>query len=234
MSALQALLLSAGLAGMDAVPVPPPATPVAASPAEQPRHLVSVPLAEIAAAAAAAEQTRPAGHGSIAFSAGLDPRANTWIKFRQEGRLIARSESDLTQGVRVSLPLGTYRFSVKADLLEAAPVDAPGTPSASLSISGLLLAAYTAAPHAAIAPLKYAMLYEDGSLIPASICLLRKDDNGILWATYAKVSELQRMQWFVAVNGVMYGMRIEGGALAFYAQPAAQNWSTRIPERRLW
>ncbi|MFA6003293.1 MAG: hypothetical protein WC881_04420 [Elusimicrobiota bacterium] len=234
MNALQALLLSAGLAGMDAVPMPPPITSAPVIMAEQPQLLVSVPLAEISAAANAAAVTQPVGRGQITFRAGLDPRANTWIKFQQDKIITAHPESELTGGIQERFPAGTYRFAIKGDALHASPIAAPHTPAAQVSVSGLLHAAYNAAPHAAIAPLKYAMLYEDGSLIPASVCLLRKDDNGILWVTYAKAADLQRIQWFVAVNGVMYGMKLEGEALAFYAQTMPATQIERFPEKRLW
>jgi hypothetical protein len=64
------------------------------------------------------------------------------------------------------------------------------------------------------------MTYEDGTLLPEASGLVRKDDQGQFWITYHR-RQGAKLHWFVAVNGQMFGFRIEGSNLVFYGQSTA-------------
>ncbi|MBI4678562.1 MAG: hypothetical protein HY748_13370 [Elusimicrobia bacterium] len=80
-----------------------------------------------------------------------------------------------------------------------------------------------------------------GGAIPASVSLIREDQQGRFWVTYGKASEVAaEIKWFVAINGVMYGMKLEAPNLVFYSKPvppvslnATRGPAFPSPERRL-
>ena len=111
----------------------------------------------------------------------------------------------------VGVDLGKLEPPAAVPMVQTAPKPVPQSPQAIVSVPGLLRELYEAALHALFTPVEYAVLYEDGALAPAAITLLREDREGRLWATYKPVAEMGKMHWFLAVNGVMFGMKLEGG-----------------------
>ncbi|MCX5795856.1 MAG: hypothetical protein NTY77_10210 [Elusimicrobia bacterium] len=236
-SAFQALLLSAQLAGVDGRVAPPPSAapalaPLAAQPA--PREVLRIPLQEIVSQADRAAESRQVGRGDIGFSLGLDPQADLWVKFRQGSRAAAHPVADLEQGLDEAFPVEAYHFAVKDWMIRAYPAAQPQTPQADVSVAALLRRTYELAEHVLFTPVEYAVLYEDGGLVPGSVSLIREDAQGQLMVNYNKLADVQKeIQWFLGVNGVLYGMKVEGGQLVFYSEPVPPKTLWRAPERAL-
>jgi hypothetical protein len=223
-SAFQALLLSAQLAGAAGKPalsaaLPAPLVPAAAQPA--PKPVLSIPLREIAAEQDRAVAYADVGRGRIGFNIALDPQAELWVEFRQGGRLAGYPLPALEKGVDARFPVEDYRFAVQDWVVRAYPLLQPQSPQASVPVPALLRSSYELALHVLFDPVEYAVLYEDGaSGVPASLSLLREDRDGTLYVTFSKLSDLQtKLKWFLAVNGTMFGMKVEGDSLVFYSQP---------------
>jgi hypothetical protein len=236
--AFQALLLSAQLAGANGKPalpaaLPAPLVPAAAQPA--PKPVLSIPLQEIAVEQDRAVAYEAVGRGKIGFNIALDPQAELWVEFRQGGRLVGHTIPALEKGVEESFPAEAYRFAVKDWVVRAAPLAEPQSPQASVPVPALLRSSYGLALHVLFDPVEYAVLYEDGaSGVPASLSLLREDRDGTLYVTFNKLSDLQaRMKWFLAVNGTMFAMKVEGSSLVFYSQPVPDVKTLRAPEKAL-
>lgn len=238
MTAFQALILSAGLAGVDGKPAlpaarPEPLAPAAAQPA--PKPVLAIPLREIAAEQDRAVAYEAVGQGRVGFNIALDPQAELWVEFRQGENLVGHPIPALEKGVDARFPVEDYRFAVQDWTVRAYPLAAPQSPQANLPVPALLRSAYELSLHVLFDPVEYAVLTEDGkSGVPASLSLLRQAQDGTLYVTYNKLSDLQaKLKWFLAVNGVMFGMKLEGDSLVFYSQPVPDIGLRRAPEKRL-
>ena len=238
LSAFQALLLSAQLAGVGGKPALPAALPTPLVPAaaqSAPKPILTIPLQKIAAEQERAVAYEEVGRGRIGFNIALDPQAELWVEFRQGERLVGHAIPALEKGVDERFPVEDYRFAVEDWTVRAYPLAAPQSPQASVPVPALLRSSYELALHVLFAPVEYAVLYEDGrSGVPASLSLLRQAQDGTLYVTYNKLSDLQaKLKWFLAVNGVMFGMKAEGDSLVFYSQPVPDIGLRRAPEKRL-
>lgn len=220
-TALGVLILSAQLAGVDTIPITPAAkaAPVGAAGGE-PRAILKLSLQEITQNQERAYSLYPVGRGYIAFSVGLDP-AGHWVKFRQDGRSAAHALAELEQGVEESFPVEPYRFLYENRLIRAIPVWEPQEPQANVMPADLIQGLYSAALRVLFTPLEYAVVYEDGSLAPASVSLIREDIRGRRWLIHHKAAELKEIRWFVTLDGKAYGMRLEGEDLVFYSKAPA-------------
>ena len=234
-SALQALILSAQLAGIDTrLPPPPPVRlAVVREAAAEPKPVLALTLKEIVSEQERAVSWSEVGRGRIGFSVGLDPEASLWVKFRQGARAAAYPPADLENGVEEKFPVERYRFLLENGMVRALPVLPPQYPQANVSLPGMIRSAYELAAHVLFTPVDYAVLYEDGGLVPASVSLVREDSQGALWVTYSKASELSQIKWFLAVNGVLFGMKLEADKLVFYSKPAPPGFMLRAARKRL-
>ncbi|MBI5240453.1 MAG: hypothetical protein HY926_08260 [Elusimicrobia bacterium] len=236
-SAFQALLLSAQLADVDGKVVPMPSVlaapaPAAAQPA--PKPILRVPLKEIVVQQERAAEQAQVGRGSIDFKLGLDPQADLWVKFKQGNRAAAHALADLEKGVDERFPVEAYHFAVKDWIVRAYPLAQPQSPQANVSVAALLRQTYELAEHVRFEPVEYAMLFEDGGLVPASLSLVREDRNGVLQVTYNRLADVQKaVQWFLGVDGILYGMKVEGVDLVFYSEPVPPKVLFRAPEKAL-
>jgi hypothetical protein len=123
----------------------------------------------------------------------FDPEASLWIKLKQG--------------------------SAENGMIRAHPAEEPQSPQANVSIPSLVRELYNAAVRVSFSPVEYSVVYENGGLVPASLCLIREDQQGRFWITCKKLSELKEIRWFVAINGVMTGMKLDERDLIFHSKP---------------
>lgn len=220
-ASLTSLILAAQLAGT--VLTVPPAVPPAVGPSAPPqaKPVLTLTLKEIALDQARAAVTESVGRGAVSFSVGLDPKADLWIKLRQGDFSIARPLKDFTPALEADFPVERYGFLYENGNIRAYPAEHPQRPQAIVSIPSLIRSLYNYSLHVLFTPAEYAVVYEDGKHVPASISLIRQDYSGRLMVTHKSLQELTQIVWFVSVNGTMYGMRHEGENLVFYAKPTA-------------
>ncbi|PCI37275.1 MAG: hypothetical protein COB53_06980 [Elusimicrobia bacterium] len=207
MSALQSLLLAAQVAGVS--PAPLFESGVAAN---VPQQILSLPLAEIREAQSSASVVREVDGVRLTFSAASGPET-LWLRVFGAGVTRQWSWKALGAGVSGSFGGKTIRFSADAQGLVTAG-------SLTFSFLDELWRLYDRAVRIRIDPVLYAVTYENGSAgIPPSVSLIRKDSEGMGWITYRSVDRLAGIHYFVAVNGVLFGMRLEGQSLVFYRKP---------------
>lgn len=232
-AAFLSLLMTAQTMGVDLGRLEPPAPVPATVPLVQaaPRPVLRLTLAEITRDQERAMEWHAVGRGQVGFALALGPE-DLWAKLRQGAASAAWPLPRLEGGAEADFPVEPYRFLYENGNIRALPLTAPQSPQAIVSVPGLLRGLYGASLHVLFTPVEYAVLYEDGALAPASITLLREDREGRLWATYKPVAELGKTHWFLAVNGVMFGMKLEGRELVFYSQPVPLQ-GFRAVERRL-
>jgi hypothetical protein len=213
MSILHALMISAQMAG---VAVDQSALrPVGGAAAEGPQIVGQAPLKGISAGQNRAEMFRVLDKERLGFSLALGPDGYLWLRVRRGEAIKNFSLPSLEGGVEADLGGVWYRFRLEGDRILAR--DRSQQAQAELSLSALVGALYDLGLHAAFGPVVYSMMYEDGAFFPEASGLLRKDSEGRYWVTYHR-RDGAKLHWFVAINGRMFGFRIEGTNLVFYAQ----------------
>jgi len=232
-AAFLSLLMTAQTVGVDLGRMDSPAAVPTAVPLVQaaPQPVLRLALADISRDQERAAQWHPVGRGQVGFVLALGPE-DLWAKLRQGDAAAAWPLPRLEGGADADFPVEPYRFLYENGNIRALPLAEPQSPQAIVSVPSLLRGLYDASLRVLFTPVEYSVLYEDGALAPASITLLREDREGRLWATYKPVAELGKMHWFLAIDGVMFGMKLEGPELVFYSQPVpAKGFQAR--ERRL-
>lgn len=197
MNAIQSLVVAANLLGVDASA---PQQPV------QPTPLFSVALADVVARQNAACRPMYQFDVCLAFGTGYE----TWFKFKRAGgATVAFSESQLREGRE----LEGLRLSYAEGALTVGERKAP--------IAELLTAVYKGAERVRLGALvDYAVLWEDGALVAKSATFLRQDQNdGTFYLAWRPAARLASHEWLLAVNGIMYGPRLEGDVFRFYSKP---------------
>lgn len=217
----QSLLVAAQLAGVSAsLPTAPTATPtLPAALADVPKPILRLSLKEIAQDQDRAFTDVPIGRTAVAFALGFDPEAELWVKVRQQGQNLAFPRAKLETGVEADLPAERYKFLYENGAIRFFSAYDPQSPHSRVSVGELLRNLYNAAQLVVFSPVEYAVVYEPGGLVPASICLLRRDQAGTIWITHKTLEEMATIRWFLAINGMMTGMRLEGQDLVFYNKP---------------
>lgn len=218
-SAVQALLISAQLLGIDprvTVPAAPPAKASAPAPART--EIMRIPLSKIASMQKSAWVPRIVGMGTLELAASFDATGSLWIKLRSQGRASAYSRTELEKGLTQTFPSGRFNLSFADDAISIIPVDPPG-PKVSIQSNELVRALYDNAKRVRFDPVDYAVAYEDGSQGPASLSLIRVDENGLFWVNYHTLGELSQLSWFVGIDGILYGVKIDGDDLVFVSEP---------------
>lgn len=210
------------------------------APASVPRLLFRVPLGEIAEGQAGAFLSERVGGEPLDFSLGFDPAYEPWAKLRQEGMFAAFPRGRLERGVELDFPRGRYRISYADGALFAAstredsrasPAVTPGR-SVRVPARSLLDALYERGRPAVFPPVRYVILFEDGGLLPPSVAMLRRDVEGTYWTACRNLDALRALHWLLAVDGIMFGMRWEGEALAFYSKPVPPAGKPFFPSER--
>ncbi len=207
MTALQSLVLAAQVAGVSPAPLFESGLAV-----NVPQPILSLPLAEITAAQNSSKIIRNVDGVLLAFSAASGPEM-LWLRVSGEGVARQWSWQELSGGVSASFGNQTIRFSID---------ERGGVTAGSVSFNLLddMWRLYEKAVRISIDPVLYAVTYEDGfSGVPRSVSLIRKDSEGMGWISYRSSDRLAEIHYFVAVNGVLYGMRLEGEMLVFYSKP---------------
>lgn len=212
-AALQSLAVAASLLGLDPRPAAPPPAP---------KPILRLPLAEIVQNQERAWVYEQAGRGRVGFCAALEPKAHLWIKLRQDDQALARPLSDFEAGVEADFPVERYRVVLENGMLRAFPAEPPQSPQALVSTPSLLRGLVDLAEHVLLSPFEYAVVYEDGSLVPASVTLISEDRAGRLRASYHAAADLAKVVWFASAGEVRYGMRLDGADLVFYSDGAGQ------------
>lgn len=221
MNALQSLVLAAQLSG-----VPAPA------PVDIPKPILRLDLKEVARDQDRAWVPLQAGSRELFFSVGFGPEYELFVKVRQGGVTLALPQSKLEAKAVVSLPAGRYRLEYEGGIVRAFALDEPG--GGQLFAGELIRSLYSAAVLVRLGVVDYAVLYEDGALIAKSATFLRQDQAGRFYLAYRDAAQLSKIEWLLAVNGVMYGVRLEGGTLGFYSKPVPPVSSLSFPERPLF
>ncbi len=227
-TALAALMALAGSIGV--APVAAPAPPPAASAApETPRPILRLTLDEIRRDQDRAFQGYPLGRSWLELSVGLDPAAELWIKFRQGGEVLGRTVKALSDWNDLDLPGEPARAIYENGLLRFHPALDPRAQHTVVPVPGLIRGLYDASLHVLLGgAVDYAVVVEDGP-VPESLCLLRRDNGGTIWVTHRSKAEMAELQWFLAVNGTLYGMRMEGDSLVFYSKPVPPAGAAAVP-----
>lgn len=194
MNALQSLALAAQLLGLDAV-LPPKAV--------EPTPLFSVALADAQAAQDGACRDARTARVCAAYGPGYE----LWVKARVDGSWYSFPKSELKTGVDA----GGARLSFEGG---AILVDGERVPEMEL-----VAALYASSRRVTLGVVDYAVLYEDGALVPHSATFLRRDHEGNYFMAWRPAQRLATYEWLLAVNGIMYGPRLEGEAMRFYSKP---------------
>lgn len=201
--------------------------PVAQAPAAIPERVVlTVDLADVSRGQDKAWLSRPAGASALDFALGLDAQGLAWVKFRQGGRIAAHPWTRLQPpGVEESFPGGRFLLRAAGSIVEARPLPEGGAVGAT-SLGELVELLYGTARRVRFEPVEYALAYESGESLPPSLCLVRRDREGRHWVTHRSLEELRgKVNWFLAVDGVLFGMRLEASALHFVSKPVpAGDW----------
>lgn len=155
---------------------------------------------------------------TLELAASFDTTAQLWIKIRSQGQVVAHAQTELENGVTETLPSGTFRFLFAGGALSIVPVS-PAGPKVTIQSNELVRALYDNTRRIRFDPVDYALAYEDGSTSPASVSLIRVDDNGLFWVNNHSLAELSQLSWFVGINGVLYGVKIDGDELVFVSEP---------------
>jgi hypothetical protein len=219
-TALQTLLVSASLLGVDPQPALPPAVHAkAAQPKGPVKEVLRIPLSEIVRNQERAWTWDENSASRVGFCAAFDPQAELWIKLKDRGATAAHKLSDFEAGVEEDFPDGRTRVVLENGYLRAFPVHSPQTPQAHVSVPSLVRGLYNAAEHVLFTPVDYALVYEDGGAVPSSLSLIREDDAGRFYISYHSKAELSQIVWLVSIDGTMYGARLQGEDLVFYSEP---------------
>lgn len=220
MNALQSLLVAAQLSG-----VPSPA------PVDMPKPILRLDLKEVARDQDRAWLPLEVGAHTLWLSAGFGPEYELFVKVRQGGVTVALPQSKLEAKAVVALPEGRYRLEYEGGIVRAFALDESG--GGQLFAMDLIGSLYRTAVLVRLGVVDYAVLYEDGALIGKSATFLRQDQGGRFYLAYRDAAQLAKIEWLLAVNGIMYGVRLEGGTLGFYSKPVPPVSALSFPERPL-
>lgn len=228
MSAPSALLSLIAAAGLQAPQVQTPAAP--------PAVVERVAVAEVEAAQAAAWFPLNAGGVSFAVQVGfLD--AGSVLKLRETRGIRRFSWPRLAQGVGLELD-GRQLYLHHSENNRRLEVYLPlafDAPSAVAPIAAVLDVQFERGRRLVIGPVRYAMFVEPGLGAEPGYGLLRRDAEGDFWVTHWTARELADLRWFLAVDGTMYGFRLEGERLVLHAQPVPAAGALNLePETRRW
>jgi hypothetical protein len=211
-----ALLLS--LAGGPAVtPSPAPAIRAQAPAPETPRKILRLTLDEIRRDQDRAYQAYALGRSRLELSVAIGENLELWVKFRQEGKVLARTTAALESWNTLSF-YEPARAIYENGLVRFHPLYDDRVQHTVVSVPSLIGALHDAALHVLLAGVEdYAVILEDGPA-PPSVTLLRRDFRGRLLVTRRTKADLRELQWFTTIGDLSYGMRLEGAELAFYSK----------------
>ena len=146
-----------------------------------------------------------AADGDLPFSATQGGVTRTW------------GWDALEKGVEADFPAGRFKASFDGRWLVLAPLG--GGAEGRVWVNSLLARYYDAAPHVPIDPVTWAVLVQGDPAAPEAVGLLRRDQEGNFFVAYRTRAEMAGINWFVAINGQLYGMRPEKGLLTVYTKP---------------
>lgn len=203
MRALESLVLSAQLLGLSA-PAP--------KPLDVPSPVLRLDLAEVQRDQDRAWQDLQVGAHAVGLTAAFNEQAGLVIKLRQAGVTLSYHQSALVGGKEIQLPRGRYKVWHENGIVRIFALDERG--GGQLFAMDLVRSLYNAAVIVRLGVVDYAVVQGHDS-----ISFLRRDDAGRYYVAYRPAARLARIEWLLAVNGLMYGVRLEGASLAFYSKP---------------
>ncbi|NNN06999.1 MAG: hypothetical protein HKL90_13970 [Elusimicrobia bacterium] len=188
--------------------------------ARAPTVLLSIPLSEISHDQEKARLFLDVSGRSLGVRLRFDGEGGPWIEVSQGSAVFVSAAADLKNGIEKQFPFGVYKLVYQNGILNIFPVGRKDSAPAAVSLTALLGSLYATADRVVFPYVTYALAYEDGrSGVPGSVDLVRKDDQGVYWTAYNSLADLAQIQWFVIIDGIMEGIRIEGQDLVFYSQP---------------
>lgn len=209
-TALQTLVLAAGLAAPSLPPAPVAQGKPAAAPVVE---IARLPLQDVAAAQERGAVAKTLSGVPLRLSAAFDQNGESWLLLASGAESKAFALSALGSGAQATL--GGLPLTVRAggDTVTLAARGETFTVSYVDLIRALFAAARHVHPHAV---LDYAVVAEDGARgVPASLCLIRVDGDGVFWVTYRSPQQLRAVTWFAAVDGVLKGLARQGDDVVF-------------------
>jgi hypothetical protein len=232
-SILESLILSAQLSGVSPAGLEAPKFAAAAAKGA-PQAVLTLKLADIRVRHDAIETRARVGRGEFGFSLLSGPESLHFIA-RQDGVEKHWPLAELKDGVSGEFPKQRIGLKRDGEFVRVSPANPPPDAEALVSVPELVDSLYAEAIRIVADIVRYAVVYEDGGRAPAAVSLLRRDSQGMYWISYRPVDRLKSIHYFVAVNGVLYGMRLEGENLVFYAKEsdAKTPLSLAAPERPL-
>lgn len=204
-----------------AAPAPPPPASTTAGRSDQPRKIASFTLEELERAREATWLDGQVGEGRLAFNLGFDMDKGVWFLAREGEAAAAFLLDELDAGQVRDLPSGPVELiRVQSGLVLVRPADRQTGPVANVSVPQLIQSAYAASPQLDLTAVRYSIVRDrgEGGRSP-SITLLRRDGGGRLYFAHHSDAELAKIVWFVAIDGRLYGMKLDGPALSIYSKP---------------
>lgn len=213
---LLSVALAAGLALPARLPGAPTLRGVAGGPvAGAPQPYLAVPLAEAVRLQEDAGQTVTLGGVEVHLGFALAPDGDLPVVFAQGGSRAAWSWAELEKGQAADFPAG--RLSARLDGRWL--VVSLGAAEQRVWLNALIARVYDGAARVKVPAVDYAVLVQGSAADPDAVGLLRRDGSGNFFVAYRTRAEMAGINWFVAVNGTLYGMRPEKGLLIVYSKP---------------
>ncbi len=221
---LSAMALAAQLSTPGANPPAVPAAPQTppqqaeqpAPPKVEPIKLGEVPLDAVAQRQAQAVASLRVGPASVDAQVAFPKADAPSIALRQAGKSVEVALSDLASKPAVELPYGHYTAGVFAGQFELSGYDGS---TARAKVDYLFSKTLAKAAQLQFDPVTYGMLIEGTPDKLASVALIRQDSNGQYWVAWHSADELKDVVWLLAVDGKMFGVKLEGAKLAVYGEP---------------
>lgn len=214
---LKAAALAAGITALPQGALQAPDLALLGPQADAPRIVLAVPLKEAADAQANPLRSLDAGGASFELRIGLAADGDLPFSATQGGVTRAWGWDALEKGVEADFPAGRFRAAFDGRWLVLTPLG--GGPEGRVWVNSLLARYYDSAPHVPIDPVTWAVMVQGSPAAPDAVGLLRRDSEGNFFIAYRTRAEMAGIDWFVAINGQLYGMRPEKGLLTVYTKP---------------
>jgi hypothetical protein len=173
----------------------------------------AVPLSEIERDQPKTEVPVQLGARALALQMTFDGQGEPWLKVREGAATKAAALAKLGEPVALNLPGGPVTVQSRGRKIAIGNVE--------VAHDALNAAVFGNARKIQIGPVPYALLYEDGSTVPASVSLVR-ESGGRYFVSYHTVASLSSHQWILAADGLMWAIRLDASELGVYAK-ASEN-----------
>ncbi len=155
------------------------------------------------------------GGSIIELTIGVAADGETLVKLLHAGQQVSVRNSRLGGGADAALPHDTRLHLVLAG--DTLTITTPGAPGVTLTMSELLQRAYRNAVHFRAGSAEFAVLLEGSKDAPGAVSILRRDAAGGIQIQAFSAADVRAIKTFATVQGVDYGIRLEGDELAIYS-----------------